>query len=651
MAKSVLAELVTKMTVESSQFKKELERTTAKTVKFGKEQKKAANDATFSSAKMSKAFKQAANSASTLQGPMGGIAARISTLSSGFGAVGVAATAAGIAISGAAAMTGLAVMQFAEMEKRLFRTEALFNSTNGAAGLTTSELAGLANEVAENTLASVVGVTSAINVLQTFKSISGDTFIRTVELSQDLAAVMGTDVKNASLQLGKALEDPILGLNSLRRSGVSFSDSQKELIRTLVETGDVAQAQEMILNSLESQVGGAGSAEGMGLAGATDLLGQRWDELLESFALTTGVGTGATNALNSISGALAGITGMLASTDGMTNLANELAYVNGMLSKPGLLGGKETAALEARKAVLLEEIAAIEGKELRELEIIKQGEIDKAQARAEAAAARLVKQEEVGATQLLGLEKQLGTEQEVIIAKWEERNAAIEGLVLSEEEIRKRGYENLMALQDDYFKKSSDLAGKKLADIQIKAEKEVQAQNKAEQKRGKNAQSNFFADLQTAAGQNKKLAAIAKAGAIVNATIKTYEAVNNALAAPFPPPIPQIFAATALAAGLSNVAAIKSQPIAGARAMGGPVSGGKSYLVGERGPELFTPQATGQITSNQNLQRVTGDSGPNITYAPMVNGSGLNKTELFNILAKNQKQFGRMVNALIGVPS
>jgi hypothetical protein len=35
-----------------------------------------------------------------------------------------------------------------------------------------------------------------------------------------------------------------------------------------------------------------------------------------------------------------------------------------------------------------------------------------------------------------------------------------------------------------------------------------------------------------------------------------------------------------------------------ARASGGPVMGGKSYLVGERGPELFTPGTSGGITPN-----------------------------------------------------
>ena len=42
-------------------------------------------------------------------------------------------------------------------------------------------------------------------------------------------------------------------------------------------------------------------------------------------------------------------------------------------------------------------------------------------------------------------------------------------------------------------------------------------------------------------------------------------------------------------------------PISGARAGGGPVSAGGTYLVGEQGPELFTPSGGGSITPNNAL--------------------------------------------------
>lgn len=49
--------------------------------------------------------------------------------------------------------------------------------------------------------------------------------------------------------------------------------------------------------------------------------------------------------------------------------------------------------------------------------------------------------------------------------------------------------------------------------------------------------------------------------------------------------------------------------IAGARAGGGPVSAGQTYLVGEKGPELFTPTASGSIIANDNLRSPSISSG------------------------------------------
>ncbi len=51
----------------------------------------------------------------------------------------------------------------------------------------------------------------------------------------------------------------------------------------------------------------------------------------------------------------------------------------------------------------------------------------------------------------------------------------------------------------------------------------------------------------------------------------------------------------------------ESSWLSGARADGGPVTGGSSYLVGERGPEIFTPSTSGGITSNDKI------GGNNIT--------------------------------------
>lgn len=84
------------------------------------------------------------------------------------------------------------------------------------------------------------------------------------------------------------------------------------------------------------------------------------------------------------------------------------------------------------------------------------------------------------------------------------------------------------------------------------------------------------------------------------ALINTAMAISNAHAAA-PPPINYALMAAAGAMGAIQVGAIQSQQYSGAREFGGPVTAGKSYLVGERGPEMFTPGSSGGITSNKDM--------------------------------------------------
>jgi hypothetical protein len=99
--------------------------------------------------------------------------------------------------------------------------------------------------------------------------------------------------------------------------------------------------------------------------------------------------------------------------------------------------------------------------------------------------------------------------------------------------------------------------------------------------------------------QNKKAFEAAKAFNIANAIMNTYMAATKALAS-YPPPFNFIAMAAAIGMGFAQVAQIRSQQYSG-RALGGPVMGGTPYIVGESGPELFTPNTTGSITRNSDL--------------------------------------------------
>ncbi|MGJ3241148.1 MAG: phage tail tape measure protein [Anaerolineae bacterium] len=53
---------------------------------------------------------------------------------------------------------------------------------------------------------------------------------------------------------------------------------------------------------------------------------------------------------------------------------------------------------------------------------------------------------------------------------------------------------------------------------------------------------------------------------------------------------------------------------AGQRASGGPVTAGRQYLVGEEGPELFTPSSSGSIASNQQTMAMSGAGGDSFNF-------------------------------------
>jgi hypothetical protein len=88
------------------------------------------------------------------------------------------------------------------------------------------------------------------------------------------------------------------------------------------------------------------------------------------------------------------------------------------------------------------------------------------------------------------------------------------------------------------------------------------------------------------------------------------------------------FAAMAGAANLSSLAGLD---FSGFKASGGPVSGGSSYIVGEKGPELFTPGASGMITPNHAL-----GGGQNIT----VNVNGGDPNSIVRALQQYVRQSG-----------
>ena len=100
-------------------------------------------------------------------------------------------------------------------------------------------------------------------------------------------------------------------------------------------------------------------------------------------------------------------------------------------------------------------------------------------------------------------------------------------------------------------------------------------------------------------------------------------------------------AAAIYAAALSRAYQIKNMEPPSRREYGGPVSGGGSYLVGERGPEMFTPNTSGSITPSNKLGGTTVNMNINA-----VDASGIDqllyerRSMIKNLVSKAIKEDG-----------
>lgn len=141
------------------------------------------------------------------------------------------------------------------------RLGAVLKATGNAAGFTLDQMKALASEVQANTKYGDEYVLGLQGVIATFRNVRGDEFKEATMLALDMATVLGGDAKGAAMQLGKALNDPIAGISALSRAGVTFTDQQKEMIHTLMESGDVIGAQKIILEELRGEFGGAAAAD------------------------------------------------------------------------------------------------------------------------------------------------------------------------------------------------------------------------------------------------------------------------------------------------------------------------------------------------------------------------------------------------------
>ena len=183
-----------------------------------------------------------------------------------------------------AALGVASVKAFDDQAKAIAQVDAGLISTGHAAGFTSDQLQKMASDLQAKTIfGDEVILKDATAQLLTFTNIAGEQFERTQVAALNLATRLDGDLKSASIQLGKALNDPVANLSALSRSGIQFSSEQKEVIKSLAETNRLADAQTIILDELEKQYGGAAEAAAKAGLGPFEQLKNTLGDVSEEF--------------------------------------------------------------------------------------------------------------------------------------------------------------------------------------------------------------------------------------------------------------------------------------------------------------------------------------------------------------------------------
>ena len=208
----------------------------------------------------------------------------------------------------------------------------------GRMGATSEDLKLLqkqADEFGNTTLFNQEDFTKAAKNLTSFTDIAIKDYDRIIKVSADIGTKVGGGVKEASLQLAKALNAPSQNLSALSRAGIQFSESQKAVIKALEKTGKKAEAQQIILKELEKQYGGASEAAAQGFAGSLDTLGEQFRDYQEN------VGRIAQDGLKPFVDGLAGLLGVVvkiqpafsAMLEGLGKIGNAFGPINKLITE------------------------------------------------------------------------------------------------------------------------------------------------------------------------------------------------------------------------------------------------------------------------------------------------------------------------------
>jgi hypothetical protein len=196
-------------------------------------------------------------------------------------AIGAVAGAAGFLVGQMKDVISAGESQQAVMKE----TDNVLAHMGKSSGQTSQSIGDYADSMARLTGVSDDVIQHSENVLLTFGNLGKNIFPQAETAALNMSTMLGTDLQGSVIQVGKALNDPIKGMNALAREGVSFSAAESNSIKVMMAHNNIAGAQAIIMSELNKQFGGAAVSAGTTFAGSMTRLNVVMDQAKEKIGM------------------------------------------------------------------------------------------------------------------------------------------------------------------------------------------------------------------------------------------------------------------------------------------------------------------------------------------------------------------------------
>ena len=195
------------------------------------------------------------------------------------------------AVAGVAAFAAAVAVGAEELKQQAAvsaQTATVLRNLGRRTDVTAGQVEGLATALQAQTGAADDQVQAASNMILRFGLVTKSGKAAEDQLRQmtttalDLSVATGKNLTSSTMALGRALADPTKAAGALRRAGVVLTESQKDQIKSMVESGRVGQAQAKVLELVESRVKGSAKAFGQSIPGQVERAKRAFEDFSEN---------------------------------------------------------------------------------------------------------------------------------------------------------------------------------------------------------------------------------------------------------------------------------------------------------------------------------------------------------------------------------